>query len=191
MEILLLIVACHAAIRVFTCVYLCLPILYIHYIIYIYDHFYFPAQLVGFTLSDLLDKPWSQVSSLLPPGARLQFLSRVGFSIPLLVDFHRMLQTPALGLSASHFFNARKNPYEYVHSMTIELAKLILAGTGITYQAVSYTHLRAHETDSYLVCRLLLEKKRTGYTRFWLLPILIPGSRSRIYMINFTFQLNS
>src|SRR5665647_3982102 len=24
---------------------------------------------------------------------------------------------------------------------------------------VSYTHLRAHEPDSYLVCRLLLEKK--------------------------------
>ena len=28
------------------------------------------------------------------------------------------------------------------------------------YVAVSYTHLRAHETDSYLVCRLLLEKKK-------------------------------
>src|SRR5680860_1645458 len=28
-------------------------------------------------------------------------------------------------------------------------------------EAVSYTHLRAHETDSYLVCRLLLEKKKT------------------------------
>src|SRR5664279_330655 len=27
-------------------------------------------------------------------------------------------------------------------------------------RAVSYTHLRAHETDSYLVCRLLLEKKK-------------------------------
>src|SRR5664279_498994 len=26
--------------------------------------------------------------------------------------------------------------------------------------AVSYTHLRAHETDSYIVCRLLLEKKK-------------------------------
>src|SRR5680860_1720121 len=26
--------------------------------------------------------------------------------------------------------------------------------------AVSYTHLRAHETDSYLVCRLLLDKKK-------------------------------
>src|SRR5680860_273227 len=25
------------------------------------------------------------------------------------------------------------------------------------YNSVSYTHLRAHETDSYLVCRLLLE----------------------------------
>src|SRR5665647_1248657 len=31
--------------------------------------------------------------------------------------------------------------------------------TGGQY-AVSYTHLRAHETDSYLVCRLLLEKKK-------------------------------
>src|SRR5680860_637685 len=27
---------------------------------------------------------------------------------------------------------------------------------GSTTEAVSYTHLRAHETDSYLVCRLLL-----------------------------------
>src|SRR5665647_648066 len=29
-----------------------------------------------------------------------------------------------------------------------------------SYKSVSYTHLRAHETDSYLVCRLLLEKKK-------------------------------
>ena len=29
-----------------------------------------------------------------------------------------------------------------------------------TARPVSYTHLRAHETDSYLVCRLLLEKKQ-------------------------------
>src|SRR5665647_1037084 len=29
----------------------------------------------------------------------------------------------------------------------------------LTIQALAYTHLRAHETDSYLVCRLLLEKK--------------------------------
>src|SRR5680860_1767146 len=30
---------------------------------------------------------------------------------------------------------------------------------------VSYTHLRAHETDSYLVCRLLLEKKKKQHTK--------------------------
>ena len=34
------------------------------------------------------------------------------------------------------------------------------AQVGSTVVAVSYTHLRAHETDSYLVCRLLLEKKK-------------------------------
>ena len=45
--------------------------------------FYFPAQLLGgFTLSNLLDKPWSHLSSLLPPGTCLPFLSRIGFSIP-------------------------------------------------------------------------------------------------------------
>src|SRR5665647_1812751 len=32
---------------------------------------------------------------------------------------------------------------------------------GVDPRSVSYTHLRAHETDSYLVCRLLLEKKKT------------------------------
>ena len=42
-----------------------------------------------------------------------------------------------------------------------------LAATAINYSkepgsaAVSYTHLRAHETVLDLVCRLLLEKKQT------------------------------
>ncbi len=31
---------------------------------------------------------------------------------------------------------------------------------GYPCSPVSYTHLRAHETDQYLVCRLLLEKKK-------------------------------
>ena len=36
------------------------------------------------------------------------------------------------------------------------------------FTSVSYTHLRAHETDSYLVCRLLLEKKKgTRRPREW------------------------
>ena len=51
---------------------------------------------------------------------------------------------------------------------TALFALLALAGdvgcsSGPTY-AVSYTHLRAHETDSYLVCRLLLEKKKKNAT---------------------------
>ena len=33
---------------------------------------------------------------------------------------------------------------------------------GIDLDAVSYTHLRAHETVLDLVCRLLLEKKKTN-----------------------------
>ena len=32
---------------------------------------------------------------------------------------------------------------------------------GLKMKAVSYTHLRAHETVLDLVCRLLLEKKNT------------------------------
>ena len=40
-----------------------------------------------------------------------------------------------------------------------------------TIRAVSYTHLRAHETVLDLVCRLLLEKKKTHHTNLSLIPI--------------------
>src|SRR5665647_3644117 len=33
---------------------------------------------------------------------------------------------------------------------------VVCCGAGAGVRPVSYTHLRAHETDSYLVCRLLL-----------------------------------
>src|SRR5678815_150118 len=36
----------------------------------------------------------------------------------------------------------------------------VTAGGGGWAMAVSYTHLRAHETPEHLVCRLLLEKKK-------------------------------
>ena len=36
-----------------------------------------------------------------------------------------------------------------------------IAGLDCFRTAVSYTHLRAHETDSYLVFRLLLENKQS------------------------------
>src|SRR5665647_2054800 len=37
---------------------------------------------------------------------------------------------------------------------TLDAARTLASEQGV--RAVSYTHLRAHETDSYLVCRLLL-----------------------------------
>ena len=37
--------------------------------------------------------------------------------------------------------------------------------------SVSYTHLRAHETPEHLVCRLLLEKKKTTPTHSATPPI--------------------
>ena len=46
-----------------------------------------------------------------------------------------------------------------IHSVALIIADFLFSKDAIT--AVSYTHLRAHETDSYLVCRLLLEKKKT------------------------------
>src|SRR5680860_263898 len=38
-----------------------------------------------------------------------------------------------------------------------EVAEVLVLHPGEAVDPVSYTHLRAHETDSYLVCRLLLE----------------------------------
>src|SRR5664279_6050251 len=46
----------------------------------------------------------------------------------------------------------------YIPSVEIKEAIEFTSSFGIRHKAVSYTHLRAHETDSYLVCRLLLEK---------------------------------
>ena len=52
------------------------------------------------------------------------------------------------------------------------VGKTAFAAVNLIMPPVSYTHLRAHETDSYLVCRLLLEKKKntTPSPRDGLLP---------------------
>ena len=42
-------------------------------------------------------------------------------------------------------------------SDAIEGADVMLYSVSLAYKAVSYTHLRAHETCADLVCRLLLD----------------------------------
>ena len=46
---------------------------------------------------------------------------------------------------------------------TVALYNATPAGSSLGFggEAVSYTHLRAHETPEHLVCRLLPEKKKT------------------------------
>src|SRR5665647_1151362 len=58
--------------------------------------------------------------------------------------------TRALRLQAGIVISASHNPFE-----DNGIKFFSAAGS----KPVSYTHLRAHETDSYLVCRLLLETK--------------------------------
>eukprot|EP00658_Telonema_sp_P-2_P017988 TRINITY_DN17032_c0_g3_i1.p1 TRINITY_DN17032_c0_g3~~TRINITY_DN17032_c0_g3_i1.p1 ORF type:complete len:273 (+),score=41.82 TRINITY_DN17032_c0_g3_i1:151-969(+) len=47
---------------------------------------------------------------------------------------------------------------------SVKKRQLDASGATIEEVAVSYTHLRAHETPEHLVCRLLLEKKKTEDT---------------------------
>ena len=56
------------------------------------------------------------------------------------------------------------------HSRVLILGSL----PSVKSRAVSYTHLRAHETDSYLVCRLLLEKKNISeHTRLGMISYAV------------------
>ena len=62
----------------------------------------------------LLDRPWSQVSSLLAPGSCLQFLPRIGFSNPTARRF--FIEFCELTLSRFPQVNlcARKSPNELI-----------------------------------------------------------------------------
>src|SRR5665647_698268 len=64
---------------------------------------------------------------------------------------------------AASFISLEISPDWVVPVVTQKLSLTPLQVRGIICEAgtatVSYTHLRAHETDSYLVCRLLLDKK--------------------------------
>ena len=75
-----------------------------------------------------LDKPWSQVSSLLPPGSCLQFffIAHRFQQSHCSSIFHRVLLTHALALSASQFVDKKKSQriYTSMYSVGLELTKL-------------------------------------------------------------------
>ena len=87
----------------------------------------------------LLDKPWSPVSSLLPPGSRLQFSSRilVGSAIPLLVDFSSSECMYVVVAKLSHSRAFRK---------TICAHEKVLTNL---YEYHALGGIRIHETDLY------------------------------------------
>ena len=66
-----------------------------------------------------------------------------------------------IGMSAlARYFNAKgRRVFGYDKLKSDLCIELQSEGINIHYTAVSYTHLRAHETVLDLVCRLLLEKK--------------------------------
>ena len=81
-----------------------LPVLVSH-------RFYSPAQPAqGFTRNDLLDKPWSQVSSLLPPGTCIRFNRALGSAFPPFSFLRSSTFMVFSKFTISRFF-ARKNPY--------------------------------------------------------------------------------
>ena len=105
-----------------------------------------------FTLANLLDKPWSQASSLLPPGACLYFYrASMGCSIPTARRFSSKCCATQLTLSPFPLFICLKQDGVLLrvctHSVRLEPTKLILAGRRTTYQATMTPQCCEHEYE--------------------------------------------
>ena len=102
---------------------------------------WFPACHFFFRLTftfQLLNKLWSQVSSLLPTGTCLPFLSRIGFSIPTARRRSSHVANSRFRAFRESICAQEKVPtylvYTSIHSMGLELT---IAGTRITCDATS------------------------------------------------------
>ena len=89
----------------------------------------------------LLDKPWSQMSSFLPPGSCLQFFiaHRVDSAIPLLVHFSSSVANSRFRIFRESICAQEKPLYTSMHSGGFELAKLPIPGSTITRYATGAT----------------------------------------------------
>ena len=82
---------------------------------------------------------------------------------------------PELERAAEEFGPAARWPYVEESLNEVRVVYTDLDGT----MTVSYTHLRAHETVLDLVCRLLLEKKKTITTKKVQAKAMIPGHQQQ------------
>src|SRR5665647_3498742 len=73
------------------------------------------------------------------------------FSSLFLLTIVSIVATPAIS-SVSFIIST----YHFTIPLGISIPITLAVSGVISFNSVSYTHLRAHETDSYLVCRLLL-----------------------------------
>ena len=100
------------------------------------------------------------------------FVFRLLLSVGLLIVFFLMIRRPprsTQGRSSAASDVYKRQAEGDTGDIEVKLEKgdpdlyeiIVSAGASSTFNSVSYTHLRAHETPEHLVCRLLLEKKNT------------------------------
>src|SRR5664279_5743166 len=106
------------------------------------------TKVVNPAFSSALRAAWSPFRNLSQRAGVINLRSNAPIALP-------MLSYVTGSLSAGKaFLNASTYPGIDFKTAITCLPDVMAISTG----SVSYTHLRAHETDSYLVCRLLLEK---------------------------------
>src|SRR5674476_805255 len=94
-----------------------------------------------------------------PPGAAIVTRRRRKLSQIAAIDIHRVdVEVPVLQRGEDELLPIRRDDaFRGVDAVAREPVQLTAVGAS-SVDAVSYTHLRAHETGRNLVCRLLLEK---------------------------------
>src|SRR5678816_2793697 len=92
-----------------------------------------------------------------PRSARVAISAKVVANMLTVAGVNRLLTMDLHADQIQGFFDI---PVDNVYATPILLGDLFKHGYKNLVVAVSYTHLRAHETPEHLVCRLLLEKKK-------------------------------
>src|SRR5680860_25938 len=109
-------------------------------------------------LDQLSPHNWESPIQLIT-GGMVIFVAYEGFE--LIANSAPDVENPKKNVPRAYYFSVIFVILLYVIIAAVTVGSLPFKEitTAQDYVPVSYTHLRAHETDSYLVCRLLLEKK--------------------------------